>query len=58
MGKDTIDSVMGKEGEGIEGGKAIEQVGKMQKIKKEPSPKPDKLIVTVIIPTKEVALIP
>ena len=58
MKKEDVASVMGKEGEGAEGGKALEQVGGKLQIKQEPGKEPDKVVVTAIVPAKEATLIP
>ena len=58
MKKEDVASVMGKEGEGVKGGKGLEQVGGRLQIKNEPGPEPDKIIVTAIIPAEEASLIP
>ena len=58
MKKGDVASVMGKEGEGAKGGKALEQVGGKLQIKKEPDAEPDKVVVTAIVPAEEATLIP
>ena len=58
MKKKDVASVMSKEGEGAEGGKALEQVGGKLQIKKEPGVEPDKVVVTAIVPAEEATLIP
>ena len=58
MKKEDVASVMGKKGEGAEGGKALEQVGRKLQIKKEPGAEPDKVVVTAIVPAEEATLIP
>ena len=56
--KKDVASMMGKEGEGVEGGKALDQVGGRLQIKKEPNAEPNKAIVTAIVPAEEASLIP
>ena len=58
MKKEDVTSVMGKEGEGAKGGKALEQVGGKLQIKKEPGAEPDKVVVTAIVQAEEATLIP
>ena len=56
--KEDVGSVMGKEGEGAEGGKELEQIAGRLQIKQEPSAEPEKVVVTAIVPTEEPTLIP
>ena len=58
MKKEDVASMMGKEGEGVKGGKGLEHVGGRLQIKKEPGTEPDKVIVTAIVPAEEASLIP
>ena len=58
MDKDTVTSVMGPKGEGLEGGKALERSDGMLKIKKKLGPEPDRVVVMVIIPNEDSAIIP
>ena len=58
MKKEDVASVMGKEGEGVEGGKALEQVGGRLQIKRGPGTEPNKVVVTAIVPAEEASLIP
>ena len=58
MKKEDVASMMGKKGEGVKGGKALEQVGGKLQTKKEPGTEPDKVIVTAIVPAEEATLIP
>ena len=58
MKKEDVASMMGKEGEGAEGGKALEQVGGKLQIKNKPGIEPDKFVVTAIVPAEEATLIP
>ena len=57
MKKEDVASVMGKEGEGAKWGKELEQIAGRLQIKQEPSAKPEKVVVTAIVPSKEPTLI-
>ena len=56
--KEDVASGMGKEEEGVEGGKALGQVGGRLQINKEPGAEPYKVVVTAIVPAEEASLIP
>ena len=58
MGKEDVASVMGKEGEGPEGGKQLERVGERLQIKQEPGAEPNKVVATAIVPSDEATLVP
>ena len=58
MEKEDVASVMGKEGEGPEGGKQLERVGERLQIKQEPGAEPDKVVVMAIVPSDEATLVP
>ena len=58
MKKTDIAAVMGKEGEGITGGKELKQEGSRLRIKWEPGAEPEKVVVTAIVPSKESTLLP
>ena len=58
MKKTDIAVVMGKEGEGITGGKELKQEGSRLTIKQEPGAEPEKVVVTAIVPSKESTLLP
>ena len=58
MGKEDVASIMGKEGEGLKGGKQLEQVGERLQIKQEPGAEPNKVVVMAIVPSDEVTLVP
>ena len=49
---------MGKEGEGVEGGKKLKKEGDKLVIKSEPGAEPEKVIVMAILPSEEPTLIP
>ena len=57
MGGD-VKAVMGKEGEGAEGGKHLKQEGSRLVIKSEPGVKTEKVVISVIVPSEEPALLP
>ena len=58
MKKTDITVVMGKEGEGITGGKELKQEGSRLTIKWEPGAEPEKVVVTAIVPSEESTLLP
>ena len=58
MKKTDIAVVMGKEGEGITGGKELKQEGSRLTIKQEPGAEPEKVVVTAIVASKEPTLLP
>ena len=58
MKKTDVAAVMGKEGEGITGGKELKQEGRRLMIKREPGAEPEKVIVTAIVPSEEPTLLP
>ena len=58
MKKTDVAAVMGKEGEGITGGKELKQEGGRLMIKWEPGAEPEKVIVTTIVPSEEPTLLP
>ena len=58
MKKADVTAEMGKEGEGITGGKELKQEGSKLMIKREPGAEPEKVIVTTIVPSEEPTLLP
>ena len=58
MGKEDVRAVLGKPGEGIEGGKHLKQEGGRLTIKSEPGAEPEKVVISVIVPSKESTIIP
>ena len=58
MKKTDVAVVMGKEGEGITGGKELKQEGSRLMIKWEPGAEPEKVVVTAIVPSEEPTLLP
>ena len=58
MSKEDVKAVMGKEGEGAEGGKQLKQEGSRLVIKSEPGVETEKIVISAIVPTEEPALLP
>ena len=58
MQETDIKAVMGKEGEGAEGGKELKKEGDKLSIKRELGAEPEKVVVMAIIPSEEPTLIP
>ena len=58
MSKEDVKAVMGKEGEGAEGGKQLKQEGSRLMIKSEPGVETEKIVISAIIPSEEPALLP
>ena len=58
MGKEDVRAVLGKPGEGIEGGKHLKQEGGRLTIKSEPGAEPEKVVISVIVPSEESTIIP
>ena len=58
MSKEDVKAVMGKEGEGVGGGKQLKQGGGRLEIKSEPGVETEKIVISAIIPSKEPALLP
>ena len=58
MKKTDVAAVMGKEGEGITGGKELKHEGSRLMIKWEPGAEPEKVIVTATVPSEEPTLLP
>ena len=53
-----VEAVMGKPGEGAEGGKHVKKEGSHLTIKSEPGAKAEKVVISMIMPTEESTLIP
>ena len=53
-----VKAVMGKEGEGAKGGKHLKQEGSRLVIKSEPGVKTEKVVISAIVPSEELALLP
>ena len=58
MGKEDVRVVLGKPGEGIEGGKHLKQEGGRLTVKSEPGAEPEKVVISVIVPSEESTIIP
>ena len=58
MSKEDVKAVMGKEGEGAEGGKHLKQEGSRLVIKSEPGMETEKIVLSAIVPSEEPALLP
>ena len=58
MKQTDVAAVMGKEGEGITGGKELNQEGSRLMIKREPGAEPEKVVVTAIVQSEEPTLLP
>ena len=58
MSKEDVKAVMGKEGEGAEGGKQLKQEGSRLVIKSEPGAETEKMVISAIVPPEEPALLP
>ena len=58
MGKEDVRAVLGKPGEGLKGGKHLKQEGGHLTIKSEPRAEPEKVVISVIVPSEESTIIP
>ena len=58
MSKEDVKVVMGKEGEGAEGGKQLKQEGSRLVIKSKPGVETEKIVISAIVPPEELALLP
>ena len=58
MKKEDVSAVLGRPGEGSEGGKCLKQEGGHLKIKSEPGAEPEKIVISTIIPAEEPTLLP
>ena len=58
MTREDVKAVMGKEGEGAKGGKHLKQEGSRLVIKSEPGVETEKVVISVIVPSEEPALLP
>ena len=58
MKREDVGAVMGRPGEGAEGGKHLKQEGGHLKVKTEPGVEPERVVISVIVPTEERTLIP
>ena len=57
MKEEDVRAVMGKQGEGSEGGKHVKQEGSRLTIKSEPGAKAEKVVISAIVPAEEPTLI-
>ena len=58
MSKEDVSAVLGRPGEGSEGGKHLKQEGGHLTIKSEPWAEPEKVVISVIVPSGESTIIP
>ena len=58
MKKEDVGAVMGRPGEGAEGGKHLKQEGGHLKVKTEPGAEPERVVISAIVPAEERTLIP
>ena len=58
MTNENVKAVMGRPGEGSEGGKHLKQEGGHLKIKSETGAEPEKVVISAIVPAEEPALLP
>ena len=58
MTRGDVKAVMGKEGEGVKGGKQLKQEGSRLVTKSEPGVKTEKIVISAIVPLEEPTLLP
>ena len=58
MSKEDVSAVLGRPGEGSEGGKHLKQEGGHLTIKSEPGAEPEKVVISAIVPSEELTIIP
>ena len=58
MSREDVKAVMGKEGEGAEGGKHLKQEGSKLVIKSKPGVETEKIVLSAIVPSEELTLLP
>ena len=58
MTRGDVKAVMGKEGEGVKGGKQLKQEGSRLVTKSEPGVETEKIVISAIVPLEEPALLP
>ena len=58
MSKEDVSAVLGRPGEGSEGGKHLKQEGGCLTIKSEPGAEPEKVVISAIVPSEESTIIP
>ena len=58
MREEDVRVVLGKSGEGLEGGKRLKQEGGRLTIKSEPGAEPEKIVISAIVPSEESTIMP
>ena len=58
MSKEDVSAVLGRPGEGSEGGKHLKQEGGHLTIKSKPGAEPEKVVISAIVPSEESTIIP
>ena len=58
MSKEDVSAVLGRPGEGSEGGKYLKQEGGHLTIKSEPGAEPERVVISAIVPSEESTIIP
>ena len=58
MSREDVKAVMGKEGEGAKGGKHLKQESSRLVIKSEPGVETEKVVISAIVPSEELVLLP
>ena len=58
MSKEDVSAVLGRPGEGSEGVKHLKQEGGHLTIKSEPGAEPEKVVISAIVPSEELTIIP
>ena len=58
MRKEDVSAVLGRPGEGSEGGKRLKQESGHLTIKSEPGAEPEKIVISAIVPAEEPTLLP
>ena len=58
MTSGDVKAVMGKEGKGVEAGRRLKQEGSRLVIKGEPGVEAEKVVISAIVPSEELALLP
>ena len=58
MSKEDVSAVLGRPGEGSEGGKHLKQEGGHVTIKSKPGAEPEKFVISAIVPSEESTIIP
>ena len=58
MDKEDVSAVLGRPGKGSEGGKHLKQEGGHLTIKSKPGAEPEKVVISAIVPSEELTIIP